>query len=134
VTTKTQLLEVVACLRDVLAVLDKTATQLEAESPALKEVGYWSQYDAQAVRRAKTLVSTLLPFPQNVIAPLTGESRDPAPTSALPLSLQADPFVDCGEGPWDKADDADFFARAEVGLPYQICGINGKWHVYVEKR
>ena len=29
-------------------------------------------------------------------------------------------WVDSGEGPWDKKQDAIDFARAEVGVPYKV--------------
>ena len=30
---------------------------------------------------------------------------------------------DCGEGPWDKWDDALTFARNEVGIPWVIVSV-----------
>jgi hypothetical protein len=68
-TERTQLLEALLAIRDLLGLLDNTVNMLEEVAPGLAEVGYWSASENAVYRRAQALTS---------IAP--GEpSREPLP-------------------------------------------------------
>lgn len=43
-----------------------------------------------------------------------------------------DGFNDSREGPWDTIEEAQTFAQAEVGLPWQLVrGMSGRWFVMI---
>jgi hypothetical protein len=58
-TERTQLLEALVVIRDLLAVLDNTVNMLEEVAPGLKEVGrlYWTSREKAVYRHAQALAS-----------------------------------------------------------------------------
>jgi hypothetical protein len=44
----------------------------------------------------------------------------------------ADGYDDCREGPWSTREEAEAFAKAEVGMPWQVEGAGGQWYVMVK--
>jgi hypothetical protein len=44
----------------------------------------------------------------------------------------ADGYDDSREGPWATREEAEAFAKAEVGKPWQVEGANGQFYVMVK--